>query len=55
MKNKNWFLRNLDLFICLYFGAALSHFGNIQYYDWEFYAITLPVVMGFAIYHEANK
>jgi len=30
---------------CLYLGIALSHFADVNFCNWRFYAISVPVVL----------
>ena len=32
----------IKLLAPLYLGASLSEFANVHWYQWEFYAITIP-------------
>lgn len=42
MRYKLFTFKNLSFF---YLGFAISHFGNVPFYDWKFYAIIVPFVI----------
>lgn len=45
-------LRNIAM---LYFGFALSAFGNINFDNWRFYAISIPVIILLAMSEDIQK
>ena len=37
-----------------YLGFSISVFAKLQFYNWQFYAITVPIII-VVVYHERNQ
>ena len=38
-----------------YFGFSIAMFGKIDFKMWQFYAISVPVVIGYSVYAAVYK
>ena len=39
----------------MWLGISLYFFANLNFYDWQFYAISIPLIYFISISNESNK